>query len=232
MAYVAIAKTLIGDIEIRINNMRDIELKAEPAPKFPTIRFTQPEWGFLRDEVWGPLVGTTLMFHPELTASSTFTFNFQIEDKEVPGVRVRNSSDYYKDISTEVKDVARHFCATNAGSYRSAAVFRVTRDMHPAFEAWAQWEASRKEIVARWKGIADQVEGFLETCKSLNEALKLWPDLQRYVSGEDMKKVNARAEKPKKDQSAAMARLAAMDLDTIASSTVLARLAAASGDSE
>jgi len=42
----------------------------------------------------------------------------------------------------------------------------------------------RTEIAERWRKVETQVREFLNNCKSLNEALKLWPDLKVYIPDE------------------------------------------------
>lgn len=89
-----------------------------------------------------------------------------------------------------------------------------------AIEALEQrWEAS-----TRWGKVEEDIAKFLNGCKSLNEALKLWPDVEKFIPNEYLKRVAEKKEKSK-SESAAAGILKGMDLDQINTSTVLARMA-------
>ena len=66
---------------------------------------------------------------------------------------------------------------------------------------------------------------FLEACKSLNEGLKLWPDLKYYIPEQYLKKVAEKVEK-KKRPSEALDALKEIDVDQIVANAVMARMAA------
>lgn len=84
--------------------------------------------------------------------------------------------------------------------------------------------AARREVEKRWDDIVSQVSDFLRSAKSLNEAAKLWPDVLRYVPQEYVERLNKKTEKAAKEESAALEALKRLDLDTITSSTVIARM--------
>lgn len=81
-----------------------------------------------------------------------------------------------------------------------------------------------QEVVCRWTKVRNDVRTFLESCKSLNEAVKLWPDVRRYINKSYLTKLDAKTEAAKKKESAAMEMLKNMDIDAINASTVLARM--------
>lgn len=99
--------------------------------------------------------------------------------------------------------------------------------MHPYFVEAQASAAARKECEDRWNKVRTQVIDFVQKCKSLNEALKLWPDLAKYVPDEYIERVNKKAERSKPAESDAAKALAAMDMDAVAASVTLARMAGA-----
>lgn len=85
---------------------------------------------------------------------------------------------------------------------------------------------ARHECKTRWETAINQVNKFLNAAKSLNEAVKLWPDLRRYLDDDTLKRLDAKTERTK-TASAAADVLATVDIDAINTSTVLARMAGA-----
>jgi len=64
-------------------------------------------------------------------------------------------------------------------------------------------------------------------CKSLNEAIKLWPDVQRYVPKQFLDRVAKKAEKSAGAASQGAEALKGIDVDMVNTSVVLARMAGA-----
>ncbi len=61
-------------------------------------------------------------------------------------------------------------------------------------EHWEQAIAS-KEIELRWAKIQDDISVFLGKCKSLNEAIKLFPNVVMYIGADDMERVQRKVER-------------------------------------
>jgi hypothetical protein len=86
------------------------------------------------------------------------------------------------------------------------------------------------EIKTRWENVKQQVLNFLESCKSLNEAVKLWPDIKRYLPADAIEKLERKTERAAKaveGESDALKALRNIDMDAVNTSTVLARMAGA-----
>jgi len=103
----------------------------------------------------------------------------------------------------------------------------IDAEMHPLLLEARELALLRRECSKRWEKVKEQVTKFLGSCKSLNEAIKLWPDVRRYVPTEYLKRVDTKVEKAKTKSSGADA-LAGMDMDMVNTSLVLARMAGAS----
>lgn len=54
------------------------------------------------------------------------------------------------------------------------------------------------EIRTRWQTVAEKVGEFLKRCKSLNEAIKLWPEVSLYIHPDDMDRFNRKVERSNK----------------------------------
>lgn len=115
----------------------------------------------------------------------------------------------------------------NGYGARVHETYEVDFYISPLFADHAEAYKNRLECVNRWDAVATQVIKFLESCKSANEAIKLWPDVARYLPQATLDKINHKAEKQVKGASAALAALQGIDMDAVNTSTVLARMAGA-----
>ncbi len=81
------------------------------------------------------------------------------------------------------------------------------------------------DIKLRWKETDVKIVNFLQACKSLNEAVKLWPDVKMYLSKQDIDRMEVKREKVK--ESKALEALKQLDTDTLVSNVVIARMSGA-----
>lgn len=88
-----------------------------------------------------------------------------------------------------------------------------------------KYKADREAIVERYSKVKEDVMTFLNKCKSLNEALKLWPTIAAYVDKDYVEKVNEVKPKGERRISEAMDALAKIDVDAVQATAVAARLA-------
>lgn len=105
-------------------------------------------------------------------------------------------------------------------------------DNRAGVEAGLAHYDARTECIIRWNTVARQISTFLDSCKSLNEALKLLPDIERYVPPYYLERVGEKrgtSSAKKTDEEArkaeVLAALKAVDIDTVRTSEVLARMA-------
>jgi hypothetical protein len=97
----------------------------------------------------------------------------------------------------------------------------------PSFNTWVEYETRRLECTTRWAGIIKQVTEFVKAAKSINEAVKLWPDLRRYLDDETRERLDKKIERSATAASEAAALLSKLDTETINTSTVIARMSGA-----
>ena len=77
---------------------------------------------------------------------------------------------------------------------------------------------AQHEIEMRWNKVQEQVTKFINNCKSLNEALKLWPDVKLYIPQNYLERVEQKVVKPKESQAAEI--LKQIDTDTATAAVV------------
>lgn len=83
-------------------------------------------------------------------------------------------------------------------------------------------------VVRRWDKVEKDVLTFLGNCKSLNEGLKLWPDLRVYVPQAALDKVEEKSVRAKAAESKALEVLKSIDTDQAIASAVMVRMLEAS----
>jgi hypothetical protein len=93
----------------------------------------------------------------------------------------------------------------------------------PEVKAFVDYDSLQRDIAARWDKVESDLTHFLGKCKSLNEALKLWPQIEMYIPREYMNRVNEKRERTKGNDDAAEA-LKALDTDHLTTAAVLARM--------
>lgn len=81
----------------------------------------------------------------------------------------------------------------------------------PGSEPFIAYAEACLEVQQRWGKVHAEIIAFLKKCKSLNEALKLWPQIEAYIPDIYMQKANGKREATKSESKAAEA---VKDLDT------------------
>lgn len=76
------------------------------------------------------------------------------------------------------------------------------------------------EIKARWSKVEGDIMAFLGKCKSLNEALKLWPGVKMYIPREYIERVERKVERKVREKEI----LDDTPVDTLTAAAIAARL--------
>jgi hypothetical protein len=79
-------------------------------------------------------------------------------------------------------------------------------------------------IDARWEKIKVEVDQFLTKCKSLNEAVKLFPGVRMYIDSDDIERLERKLERPSQRK----AIVHGVDTDGLTAAAIAAKLSAAS----
>lgn len=223
MAYVAITDRLVDDVKSKINTMEGSELNTLP-------NSSQLQAELLKDpavlarimgKFWEPVADIRErleQYNKPATVQIRAYHTTVGEGGKVEKLRLLAGDFGKRDVPCTVD--------TGEGYYKYAAL-EVDETFDPRLMEILTIEQQHKEVRDRWEAVTNQVINFLRSCKSLNEAVKLWPEVTRYLPKEAVDRLNQNAPKQQKEASKALEALKAMDFDTINASTVLARMAGA-----
>jgi len=215
MAFVGISANLTSAVRNQIHTMRNAELNAtigETTSRIP-ITVTGNERWFI-EKVWLNKLNLLSEIPSEWLAKfEAVDFHFSGPDFKL---------DCRAEGNFKLPPIYR-------GSYPDVYVtFNVGDDMPvDIINEHIIKAKQRSEILQRWEKVAKQVYDFLDNCKSLNEALKLWPDLKLYIPNEFIARVERKAAKAEKSESSAASILAGINTEEIHAAAVIARMSGA-----
>lgn len=208
MAYVGISGDFIQAAKREISRMQDAEAGA----------FIEPEHEVQLNEashdvvqlVWGEHIGLKDQMPKE----------WLIENNSVDiRVKLEHESDKC-DARYTVKFTTPMLCPPGFGRFRHDVY--VAEDAYPPMAAVVKYTREMMEIRVRWKKVNRQIVDFLQSCKSLNEALKLWPAVSVYIPKTYLDRVERKVEREVK-VSAAQQALAGVDTDAAIAAATTAR---------
>jgi len=99
-------------------------------------------------------------------------------------------------------------------------------DMPGRAELLQRWDDAVLEfaLIARWKKVSDDISNFLKKCKSLNEAVKLFPGVRMYIDRVDVERLDRKIER----QSQRKQIVESVDTEGLTAAAIAAKLAQAS----
>lgn len=103
------------------------------------------------------------------------------------------------------------------------AIFPVSAD-DPEIKACVEREQQMYDITQRWDKVDKEILNFLGKCKSVNEALKLWPQIEMYIPSEYIHRVNEKKDRNPSGPSAAAEALKALDTEHLTTAAVISRM--------
>lgn len=222
MAYVAISHGLKSDIRSKINKLREGEVNTLKVPENSTIKMQHDEPAVLA-LIWGEHLHLRTQI-PEAWTQDTHRITLSYRCKgEHDSVSVH--------LNIEPQDGRFRVPRTNNVAYYGMDI-NYDDETSPPPEIMASQIAYGHELAvinSRWAKVQTDVSSFLDNCKSLNEALKLWPDLKIYVPDRYIEKVNESVQRVKKaqEENAALKALQSIDTDFAVAAAVGARMAQA-----
>lgn len=222
MAYVSISSDLVSTIRSSITTLRETELNSlAPLDKFDeAVKSDQSLKDMIVERQWGDLKDLRDRLSP---------YDRDVTVKiEIACTYLMNGYDVHAKRSMELGVLKLPCFAKYKEHWGSVSLnleFKSTD--HPVFEPLAEVISARDECTRRWKAVEEQVVKFVGECKSLNEAVKLWPDLRRYLDRDYLERLDKKVERTKPEESKAAAALKAVNVDLVNSSVVLARMAGA-----
>lgn len=123
-----------------------------------------------------------------------------------------------------------HLVPYSKGGYHRTDNFTVEPDIHPAVRKAFDTSKSLLSIKEKWKAVHEKVTQFLESTKSVNEAVKLWPELRTFLAVEDQQRLDKEGTTKKARESRideARKLLAEIDTQSIVADVVGIKLSAA-----
>lgn len=100
-------------------------------------------------------------------------------------------------------------------------------DDHPLVPELVAYHTEMRSIDERWSAVGTQIMDFLGACKSLNEALKLWPDVRIYIPKQFLERVERKVERTVNTGGAEAIKK--VDTDAAVSAAAIARMMGAIG---
>ena len=221
MAFVAISQKLREDVRYQIRGKQNQELALIPKPVIPIV---QPDDPRLIQRFWGEYAHLRTQV-PIEWCKKIDNLQFQTQYEREPG-----NPDSVHTLNVAV-GIAGGYTrgAPNCETYYPRVVVPADAPEVAEYVAAAQQEWA---VVSKWNKVSTDVMNFLTSCKSLNEALKLWPDVRIYVPQQYIDKAEEKAVKAKAAESRAMEVLKQIDTDHAVSSAVMVRILQANKQQE
>lgn len=226
MAYVAISTSLIDSVRTTVQQKRNAEISTIPAPSRASYVAQPTEREVFLEQFWGSHRGL-LEQMPESWMRRLDNINgrcsYVVPNPDNPADTITGM------VSREVQFRPALMLPPNAETY---GVHFELRQENPIIADFVAYDAQIKAIHQRWRKVESDVVAFLRSCKSLNEALKLWPDVRIYVPQSYLDRAEEKAAKTKAAESRALEVLKSIDTDAAISSAVMVRILEANKQQE
>lgn len=217
MAFVGISKDFMSRVERKIDNMRIAEAKTlgQEKPKLH-IANTDP---FFMQTYWGEHTALYKQLPTEwLSHTESVSMKFRI-----PGATRTREMDNFFEFRAVVTGGTGFPIPPRTSMYDS----KECDPTNPVMAELLTYATSMNDIEVRWETVKQKVVGFLQACKSANEAIKLWPEVTTYFDAADISRLEAKVTRAGSKDSAAAEALAGINTGEIMSAAVIARLSGA-----
>jgi hypothetical protein len=217
MAYVAISGELKTSVKEQIRNLERKDVGAIPDVPSSVSLDTIPE--DLKDKVWGE--------HRHLEAMMPKDWKVYRDDLTLKVKFVSDDSIVHNTTFEVMFKGDTLPCPPNTRPYSFAVE---VDEYYPMVAEYLVYRKKVVEVETRWNKVKVDVMKFLENCKSLNEAIKLWPDIRIYIPKQYIERIEKKAERAVSNTSA-LDILKGIDTDGAVAAAIGARLASAAGGS-
>lgn len=235
MGYVRRTQRLLDEVAEIVGSMRDKEIKTLPEMEKPELGSTEHEdlCTFIEHKIWGiafPLKDEL----PKSWINKEAKLDVNIKENGNVIFPAPSNHQSYISITTES---SRPFSGPpkkedgSDFSRWSTYSFEADDSLPPSVRSWideyTENERKKTEIRAKFAGIKDQLKSFLNTHASLNTALKEMPELEMYISADDLAKVRTKGKTtPTVKVETAVEKLA-IDVDALTQAAVAYRITSA-----
>jgi len=212
MAYVAISATLINDVENKIRRMKEADDNLIQKPIDEITYQTLPD--DLEQLIWGS----------HLHLKNVIPDDWKVYNREL------RANAHFEHDGVNLKSIVHIKTAVGTAAPPKTANYTTHFDIpstHPIIAEIVQRDVAYYENNKKWKAIQRQIKDFLNNCKSLNEAVKLWPDVRVYVPQSYMDRMLVKSERTAEKISKASEFLKQIDTDNAIAAAVGARMAGA-----
>lgn len=212
--YVAISDKLTSDVRNVIYNMRNAESAAYDGAQY--VELPNGDDPLAVRLMWGEHADLRAII-PEnfLPVISRFTV-IVCQEPEHEGVEQR----------WELQVGLKESCEAPVYLTDYRKHLKVQLKDYPEFEEAIRKIQLRRECEQRWNKVKNQVMDFLDSCKSLNEAIKLLPSIKVYIPEQYLKKLEQKTARAPKAESEAANMLGKVDSDLLTASAMMSRLSA------
>ena len=213
MAYVGISQSLLSDVRRNIHRMKEQELNTlphyetsislTPMDKVQVEMYEKLLWGehyALKDVI--PMEWRTELHELRVTA---------VDEQQLAKI--------------DIKFVPALMAPPTVNKYGTS--LKVDKDWPGVAELFIAYEV-RRECNARWDKIKADVGNFLQASKSLNSALKMWPDLRVYIPADYLSRIEVKVSRVVSNDAAEI--LKSIDTDTAVSSAITSRFIGAGSE--
>ena len=215
MAYVSISQDLRSAVRSNIDKMRRMEKEGIKLPEAIQDKRMSGADLAMEQLVWGAHYPLKAMMPKEWlreTESVNFRAKITFEDGE------------NQNVSFRVEFAPKMITPPISDRYGYDVDLPVD---HPAIPDLTAYYTEMRSIEKRWKDVGHQIMEFLGACKSLNEALKLWPDVRIYIPKEFLERVERKVERT--TNSGGAEAIKKVDTDAAVSAAAIARMMGAIG---
>lgn len=223
MATVYITKELINRVSSRISTMRFAERRAD-LPNFDKNILVDASHLF-NIGCWGVQHVNLINVIPKEWLSrvedSNITINGKLDDGRTLATTARFNG--MKSAYCRPRD---SYYAKSDSELTVDYIRSLPEDTVGRAELLQRWDEAviAMDIDAKWEKVDADIKEFLKKCKSLNEAVKLFPNVTMYIHSEDMERLNRKVERVSQRKLI----VESYDTDGLTAAAIAAKLAEAS----
>lgn len=215
--HVGITQELKSDVSSRIRNFfrrkaYQLEFGCEVLSQTYTMDREHP---MLSKIIWGEHEHLLALMPAEWCKRLTSDFDLRVKTK-VPGREVASS------IRIKVRNRTELVAPPGFESFREHTI---PYDLCPETKKYFDLSVREEEFEAKWQKIDNDVRNFLKSNKSLNAAIKAWPELRAYIPSDYLERVDKKPERKAQQEKAAQT-LAEIDREGAVAAATLVTLAA------
>lgn len=212
---VRISQELLSEVRSQINRMRLSDCKLNLGqPNLDDLMVINTDSKQLSDIVWGK--------HVHLRDQMPSEWLRDLSKEYMPHIWVCINCDKPFKIKLVIKGKTPFYIPPrmSSGSEFDIGADKVTGELAAFVDIHKQYQ----ELTLKWHQIGNDVITYLKSAKSLNSALKNWPDLKAFIPAEYLDRVAAKPERTAEQKKAEQV-LASIDRNLAVTSATLVKLA-------